>query len=91
MYNLDEEETVNQNTKFVCNQLIHGGALFAYREEDRNWGGLYTCSDFEREKFVYRIPIKEIITLLEIAGKDYPHSMSMTYCDKKGDYIIKTN
>lgn len=90
LYNLDKEESVQKDTKFVCNQFIHGGAIYAYREEDGNWGGLYTCSDYKRKEHLYRIPVQEIVTLLEIAGNDYPTSMSMTYCDKKKDYIIKT-
>lgn len=91
LYDLESEEEVSKNIIFVSNQFIHGGALFAYRENDRNWGGIYTCSDFERRIFVYRIPITEVVKLLEIAGNDYPRSMSTIYCDKKGDYVVKTN
>lgn len=91
LYDFDKEECTSKNVIFICNQLIHGGAMFAYREKDRNWGGLYTCSDFERQKYVYRIPLNEIITILKIAGNDYPNSISMIYCEKKNDYIIETN
>jgi len=65
--------------------------MFAYREKDRNWGGIYTCSDFERQKYVYRIPLSEITKILEIAGNDYPEKNTMTYCELRGDYVIKTN
>jgi len=91
LYDLDKEETALKNINFLCNQLIHGGALYAYREKDRNWGGIYTCSDFEREKYVYRIPLEEIVKILEIAGNDYPHEISMVYSESKSDYIVKTN
>ena len=91
LYDLDREETTLKNVIFLCNQLIHGGAIFAYRKQDRNWGGIYTCSDLERQKYVYRIPIDEIIKILEIAGHDYPTTITMTYCDKKDDYVVKTN
>lgn len=91
LYDLDDEEEVKKDVIFLCNQFIHGGALFAYREIDRNWHGIYTCSDFERQKFIYRIPISEIIELLEIAANDYPSQMSMIWCDKIGDYKISTN
>ena len=91
LYDLGNEEIVLKNVNFLCNQLIHGGAMFAYREKDRNWGGIYTCSDFEREKYVYRIPLDEIITILEITGNDYPHEISMDYSESKGDYVVKIN
>ena len=91
LYDLENEEQVLKNVNFLCNQLIHGGAMYAYREKDRNWGGIFTCSDFEREKYVYRLPIQEIIKILEIAGNDYPHTITMAYDNLKGDYIVKTN
>lgn len=91
LYDLENEQPVSKNVNFLCNQLIHGGAMFAYREKDRNWGGIYTCSDFEREKYVYRIPISEIIKILQVAGNDYPDTITMTYSESKGDYVVKTN
>lgn len=91
LYDLEKEETALKSVNFLCNQFIHGGAMFAYRENNRNWGGIYTCSDFEREKYVYRIPLKEILKILEIAGNDYPHEISMRYSESKGDYVVETN
>lgn len=91
LYDINNEKPVTKNINFVCNQLIHGGAMFAYREKDRNWGGIYTCSDFERNKYVYRIPLEEIIKILIIAGNDYAVKVTMVYNEKKGDYDITTN
>jgi len=96
-YDLKTETLISKGVNFVCNQFIHGGAIVAYREKNRNWGGLYTCSDFERQKFIYRIPLCEIIDILCIAGNDYPSSISMTYDPKSEDdpkvdqYKISTN
>ncbi len=91
LYKLESEEKISKDVIFVCNQFIHGGALFAYREDDRNWGGIYTCSDFERKKFIYRIPIIEIVRILRIAGNDYPHSMRFNYSKKSKDYVVEIN
>ena len=91
LYDLNNEKSVSKNINFVCNQLIHGGAMFAYREKDRNWGGIYTCSDFERNKYVYRIPLEEIIKIMKIAGNDYVEKVTMTYNEDRGDYDIITN
>jgi len=91
LYNLDNEEKVYKKIRFISNQFIHGGAINAYRNQDRNWGGLYTCSDFERAKYIYRISIEEIIKIFQIVGKDYPHSISYTYCSKEKDYVVETN
>lgn len=91
IYELPSEHAVSKSVPFVCNQFIHGGATFAYREDDRNWGGLYTCSDYERQKFIYRIPISEIISILLIAGNDYPSMIQMNYNPETSDYDIKTD
>jgi len=91
IYDLTNEQPISKGVTFICNQFIHGRAIFAYREEDRNWGGLYTCSDFERQKYIYRIPLSEIITLLEIAGNDYPSMTRMTFNPDINDYDIETD
>jgi len=78
------------DVKFICNQLIHGGLTFAYRLEDGNFGGIHTCSDFERSRYVYRFPIEDLIDVIKVASKDYPDTYSMTYNPKTQDYDITT-
>lgn len=91
IYDLDIEKTTHKSINFLCNQFIHGGAIFAIRGNDRNWESIYTCSDFERQKYIYRIPILEIIKILEIVGHDYPNSVRLIYSDINDDYIITTD
>lgn len=91
VYDLSKEKKVKKKIVFLANQLIHSWTLFAYREEDRNWGGVYACSDFERNKTIYRIPIEEIITIFKLVGNDYPFSYSMKWNEELGDYDIQTN
>lgn len=91
VYDLRTEEKVSKPITFVCNQFIHGGATFAYRRDDRNWDGLYTCSDYERRKYIYRVPLSEIIAILELAVVDYPASVKMKFNPDRGDYDVKTD
>ena len=91
LYDLEREEQVSKKVVFLCNQLIHGGAIYAYRGTDRNWGGIYTCSDFERQKYVYKIPLNEILQILKITGHDYPQILSWKYSEAKGDYVVITD
>ncbi|MBA7603208.1 hypothetical protein ES703_10312 [subsurface metagenome] len=91
LYDLSKEKKVKKKISFLANQLIHSCTLFAYREKDRNWGGVYACSDFERDKTIYRIPIEEIITIFKLVGNDYPSSYSMKWNEELGDYDIQTN
>ncbi len=91
VYDLSKEKKVKKKIIFIANQLIHGYSIFAYRNEDRNWGGVYACSDFERNKTIYRIPIEEIITIFKLVGNNYPSSLSMQWNEELGDYDIQTN
>lgn len=91
IYDLTNKIEVEKNIVFICNQLIHGGATFTFRNDDRNWGGIYTCSDFERSRYIYQIPIEKIITIFNLVGNDFPHHLSYTYSEELGDYKIETN
>lgn len=61
IYNLTKEIRVRKSIIFIANQLIHSCTIIAYRKDDRNWGGVYACSDFERDKTIYRIPVNSRI------------------------------
>ncbi len=90
VYDLDNEIKVKKPIRFLANQLIHSVTIFAYRNKDRNWGGVYACSDHERNNTIYRIPISEIISILNIVGNDYPSSVTMLWNEEIGDYDIVT-
>ena len=89
VYDLNIEKPVSKGMIFLANQMIHSCTMFAFREADRNWGGVYACSDYERNKKIYRIPIQELINMLELVGNDYQQGYTMTWDEKKNDYVIK--
>lgn len=91
LYDLENGKAVRKSITFICNQFIHGGATYAYRNEDRNWGGILVCSDYERQDFLYRVPLEEIIAIFRIVGKDYPSQMSYEFSASKGDYKVTTD
>ena len=90
LYHLEAEEKVSKGVIFVCNQFIHSDLIYAIRGEDRNWEGLYTCSDFEKRRWLYRIPLSEIVKILELAVEDYPSSKSWRYDPKTEEFVIVT-
>jgi len=91
IYDLAKKSKVEKNIVFICNQFIHGGATFAFQNTDRNWGGIFTCSDFERSRHIYEIPIEEIITILNLVGNDYPKHVTFKYSEELDDYKIETD
>jgi len=78
IYDFSQERAVRKGIRFIANQFIHSGALFAYRKADRNWGGVYLCSDFERNKAIYRVPIDTIQEIFLLVGNDYPTQIHYT-------------
>ncbi|NVK45172.1 MAG: hypothetical protein HWE33_02620 [Rhodobacteraceae bacterium] len=91
LYDLSTEEAVFKDVGFLCNQFIHAGFTYAHRGGDRNWEGLYTSSDFEKKRWVYWVPITEIIKVLELAVLDYPSSMRMSYDADKEEWVVQTD
>ncbi|WHN65957.1 hypothetical protein [Cysteiniphilum sp. QT6929] len=57
-YDYKQRKKVLKDVKFICNQFIHSKLVWAYRDTNRNWSGVITCSDFEIAKFIYDIPIE---------------------------------
>jgi len=91
LYQLEAEETVSKGAMFVCNQFIHADFTYAFRGADRNWEGFYTSSDFEKRKWVYKIPLVEIVNILDLAVEDYPHQVSWRYDPGKKDFVVDTD
>jgi hypothetical protein len=91
LYNYNNEEKCSKSILFICNQFIHGGATYTFRDKKRNWDYIYVCSDFERNKYIYKISIDKIKKIFKIVGKDYPSQINYTYSKEKKDYIVTTN
>lgn len=91
LYDIESESAQTKSVKFISNQLIHSQTLFAYRNEDRNWGGLYVCSDLERSKYLYRIPIETIIDILITAANDHPELIRLCFNQKTNEFDISTD
>ena len=90
-YELEIERPVSRGAIFVCNQFIHAHCTYAIRGEDRNWAGLYTCSDYEKRKWVYNIPLPEIVKILELAVQDAPSRIMWRYDPEKEDWVVETD
>lgn len=91
LYDFKNEITENKGIHFLTNQFIHSYIVFPYRNEDRNWGGIFVCSDYEKNNAILRIEIEEIRKILNIVGHDYPLMIKMTFDRKSKDYTLQTN
>jgi hypothetical protein len=91
LYTLEKEKRDKKKPLYLSNQFIHAYTSFVVRDDSRNWSDMYVVSDFDRNDYIWRIPISEIHSIFKIAEQDYPHSIRSVYCDKMGDYEVSTN
>lgn len=91
LYDLEVEESVSKDVPFICNQFIHADFTFAYRGADRNWEGLYTSSDFEKRRWIYRVPLSEIRAILDLAVVDAPSCGTWQYDPKREEWVHSTD
>jgi hypothetical protein len=90
LYDLDNKSTVQKTTIFICNQFIHSYVFDIY-EENGKFGGVLISSDRERNKCLYRISKKTMVSLLRDVGKNYPRSVTYKYDIKQEEYDVSFN
>ena len=88
LYNLEKFEIIEKNINFICNQLIHSLTIFAFTE-NKKWNNVIMCSDFEKNKWIYKIDLKTIIEILTDFGNNYPENITLIYNESKQDYDMK--
>jgi hypothetical protein len=88
LYDLENEIATKQKSLYIANQFIHAYSSYLVRDAHRNWSDIYLVSDFDRNKYIWRVPISEIRKLFLRAGNDYPNSIHMTFNEKKQDYDV---
>ena len=74
--------------KAVCNWLIHPHIFFFGVDEDGKIDSFFVSSDYDRNKMLYRIELKDWIAYMEFVGNDCIVSMNMHSDECKKDYVI---
>ena len=90
LYDFEKEKETQKSILFISNQFIHSLTIFPYRTPPQPWEGVVVCSDYESNNAIYRITMEEIIKILEVVGKDYPHTFR-SYYEKDGKIRHETN
>lgn len=92
---MDEDEYDWENTDHravfgtnICNWLIHSYVFSFLFEESGNITGFFVSSDYDRNKVLYTILLEDWIKYLDFIISDDMVSMSMSFNEKKSDYIL---
>jgi hypothetical protein len=73
----------------LCNQFVHSYVFQLTFAEDGGLDGVFVTSDHKRGSHLYLVNIRQVISLFERIGQDYPAAATYSYDRKTGDYRIK--
>lgn len=85
LYDFQQDTNASVSIGFISNQFIHARAIFASRDETKNWSHVLLCSDYERKKAIYLVPVTEIQRIFHLVAEDDTSWMQLVYDPKIGD------
>ncbi|SRR6266571_7020830 len=88
LYNVDAPRSKQVTPLFLCNQVIHSYILIPLHK-DRKFTDILVCSDHQKNRWLYVIPLQRIIKLLNDVAFDYPSRMKISFNPKRRDYDIR--
>lgn len=84
----DRETSYIKSGADICNWLIHSYIFFFCYDETGTIESFCVSSDYDRNKLLYRVEMKDWIAYMEFVGNDYVVAMEMHVDDKKRDYVF---
>ena len=84
----DDEKTYTKSGAEICNWLIHSYIFLFCFDENGTIDSFYVSSDYDRNKLLYRVELKDWITYMEFVGSDYIVASDMHVDENKKDYVL---
>jgi hypothetical protein len=88
LYDMNSATTRQLTSAFLCNQVIHSYILIPLQDGPK-FTHILVCSDHERNRWLYVIPIERITKLIRDVAFDYPSRTNITYNPRRRDYDVK--
>ncbi len=88
LYNVNAPKAKQLTPSFLCNQVIHSYILIPLHE-DRKFTHILVCSDHERNRWLYVVPVERITKLIRDVAFDYASRTDITFNPKRRDYDIR--
>lgn len=80
------KRNVTKKGRDLCNALIHSYVFGFEMDEKETIDGFFVCSDYDRNKPMYLIPIDVWFAYVDFVASDRVISMHSVYDEEKGDY-----
>jgi hypothetical protein len=87
LFDLDAPQSKTLPLPFFCNQIIHSYILLPV-QDGRQFSHLLFCSDHERNRFLYFVPVAPLIELLRKVAFDCPARTHLEFNASKQDFDI---
>lgn len=71
LYDLEKSQTETRDIFFVCHRIIHS-YIFAPTFDEKGFAGILFTSDIDKDKKLYLLTAKELVSIFELVGNDYP-------------------
>ena len=90
LYDLSKVERTTLSINSLCNQFIHSYLIFVTLNSDESaYEQVLVCSDYEKEKYIYRVEFKDIAKAFETVASDRPNKFVATY-DQNGEVKLRS-
>jgi len=88
LFDLDTSHPSEMGLMFLMNQVIHSYIFILGFNSKGRLNSFFVSSDYERNKSLYCIAIKDHIKFLNIAGHDYPNMSYAVFDETQKDYKV---
>ncbi len=84
----EHETNYTKSGAEICNWLIHSFIFFFGYNEDGIIDSFYVSSDYDKNKILYRIELKDWIEYMDFVGRDYIVASDMHITESDEEYTI---
>jgi len=88
-YDWNHPQLLTAPGKDICNWLIHSYNYFFARARNNVQSFFYVCSDYDRNKYLYKVSMDDWMNYIDFVASDSISEMRSVYDEKKKDYIYK--
>lgn len=82
------EKKLSVSGKKLCNSLMHSFLFFIEFNESNVAESFSVSSDYDKNKFLYRVPLHEWIKYINFIATDNIAQLEIRYTSKYDDYIL---
>ena len=89
IYDLTSIHSEERNLRFICDRFIHSYVLVPGSDNDNRLEGFFVTTDHDRNNKLYWVPLRVIVRMFRLVGRDYPTEATWWRDSASGDIQIR--